>query len=78
MSAQDPGWRIGAHLILVLALGIPCSVVGCGEGESTPKPTDAATGEKMQKYMSNYGEQMKAANKAKAAMKRMPAAKTGP
>ena len=68
----------GTHLLLVLAFGIPCLVVGCGDGDAKPKPTDAATGDKMQKYMSNYGDQMKAANKAKAAVKKTPAATKGP
>jgi hypothetical protein len=69
MAAHNPRRRMGAHLLLVLAFGIPCSVVGCGEGDSKPKPTDAAQGEKMQKYMSSYADQIKAANKAKAKAK---------
>jgi hypothetical protein len=78
MSAQDPKCRMGAHLLRALALGISCSVVGCGEGDSKPKPTDAAQGDKMQKYMSNYGEQIKAANKSKAAVKKTPEATKRP
>ena len=77
MAAHNPRRRMGAHLLLVLALGIPCSVVGCGEGDK-PKPTDAAQGEKMQKYMSNYGEEIRAANKAKAGAKKTPEATKGP
>ena len=73
MADRTPRCRMGTHLLLMLALGIPCSIVGCGEGDAKPKPTDAAQGEKMQKYMSNYGEQIRAANKAKAAEKKTPA-----
>jgi hypothetical protein len=65
MAAHNPRRRMGAHLLLSLALGFPCSVVGCGEGDAKPKPTDAAQGEKMQKYMSSYADQIKAANRAK-------------
>jgi hypothetical protein len=78
MAAHNPSRYTRAHLLLSLALGIPCTVVGCGEGDAKPKPTDAATGDKMQKYMSNYGEQIKAANKAKAAGKKTPEATKGP
>jgi hypothetical protein len=78
VSAHNPECRMGAHLLLVLALGIPCLVVGCGEGDSKPAPTTEAQGEKMQKYMSNYGEQIKAANRAKAAAKKTPEASKGP
>jgi hypothetical protein len=52
-------------------------VVGC-EGDSKPAPTNAAQGQQIQKYMSNYGEQIKAANKAKAAEKKTPEASTKP
>ena len=78
MAAHDRRCRMGAHLLLVLAIGIPCSVVGCGEGDSKPAPTTAAQGEQMQKYMSNYGDRLKAAGKAKAAVKKTPEATKGP
>jgi hypothetical protein len=78
MSAHDPRCRIGAPLLLVLALGIPCLVAGCGEGDSRPAPTSAEQGQKIQKYMSDYGQQIKAVNKAKAAVKKTPEASTGP
>jgi hypothetical protein len=77
MAAHDPKCRPRAHLLLVLALGIACLVVGC-EGDSKPAPTNAAQGQQIQKYMSNYGEQIKAANKAKAAEKKTPEASTKP
>jgi hypothetical protein len=78
MSAHDPRCRIEASLLLVLALGIPCLVIGCGGGDSKPAPTSAEQGQKIQKYMSDYGQQIKAANKAKAAVKKTPEASTGP
>jgi hypothetical protein len=70
VKAHDDRCRMGAQLLLALALGIPCLVVGCGEGDPKPAPTDAAQGQKIQKYMSDYGQQIKAANKAKAAEKK--------
>jgi hypothetical protein len=76
VTAHDDRCRMGAQLLL--ALGIPCLVVGCGEGDSKPAPTDAAQGQKIQKYMSDYGQQIKAANKAKAAEKKTPEARIGP
>jgi hypothetical protein len=78
MLARDPRCRMGAHLLLVLAFGIPCFVVGCGEGDSKPAPTSEEQGQKIQKYMSDYGQQIKAVNKAKAAEKKTPKASTGP
>jgi hypothetical protein len=78
MSARDPRYRMGAHLLFAVAFGIPCLVVGCGEGDSKPAPTDEAQGKKIQKYMSDYGQQIKAVNKAKATEKKTPKASTGP
>jgi hypothetical protein len=78
VTAQDDRCRMGAHLLLVLAFGIPCLVVGCGGGDSKPAPTDAAQGQKIQKYMSDYGQQIKAVNKAKAAERKTPEASTKP
>jgi hypothetical protein len=78
MAAHNPRCRMGAHLLLMLAFSIPCSVVGCGEGDAKPAPTTEAQGEKMQKYMSNYAERLKAADKANAARKKTPEAKTKP
>ena len=78
MAAHDPRCRMGAHLLLMLALGIPCLVVGCGGGDgSKPAPVDAAQAKKVQKYMANYREQIiaeltKAKAKAKAAGKKSP------
>jgi hypothetical protein len=62
----------------VIALGTACLIIGCGEGDSKPAPTTEAQGEQMQKYMSNYADGLKAANKAKAAGKKTPVEKTGP
>ena len=78
MAAHDQRCRMGAHLLLALAFGIPCLVVGCGEGDSKPAPTTVEQGQKIQKYMSDYGQQIKAANKAKAAEKKTPEASTRP
>ena len=69
MAAHNPRRRMGAHLLLSLGLVFACSIVGCGEGDSKPKPTDAAQGEKMQKYMSDYGQQIRTANQSKAKAK---------
>jgi hypothetical protein len=62
----------------VLAFGIPCLVVGCGEGDSKPAPTSAEQGQKIQKYMTDYGQQIKAFNKGKAAEKKAPKASIEP
>jgi hypothetical protein len=69
MSAQDPGCRIGAYCFLVLVLAIPSLVIGCGDKGSSPAPVDAAQEKKVQQYMSNYREEIRAANKAKAEAK---------
>ena len=77
MAAHDSRCRMGAHLLLMLALGIPSLVVGCGGGDSSkPAPVDAEQGKKAQQYMANYREQMIEANKAKA--KEKAAAKKSP
>jgi hypothetical protein len=61
----------------MLALGIPCLVVGCGGGDSSkPAPVDAAQAKKAQDYMANYRQQMIEAHKAKAKAKA--AGKTSP
>jgi hypothetical protein len=58
---------MGARLLFLLALAIPCLVVGCGgEGASQPAPVDAGLGKKAQQYLGGYREQMIEANKAKA------------
>jgi hypothetical protein len=70
MAAHDPRCRIGAHLLLVLALGIPGLVVGCGVGEgSKPAPVEAETAKKAQQHLAGYRDQMVADNKAKAKAK---------
>ncbi|HZW32540.1 MAG TPA: hypothetical protein VFF52_17635 [Isosphaeraceae bacterium] len=70
MAAHDFRCRMGAPLILLLALGIPSLVVGCGgQDTSKPAPVDTATAKKAQQYMANYREQMIEANKAKAKAK---------
>jgi hypothetical protein len=58
---------MGALVLFLLALGIPCLVIGCGGGESSQQtPAEAAQTKKAQQYLSNYSEQMIEANKAKA------------
>ncbi len=70
MSAHDPRCRMGAQLLVALALGIACLVVGCESGDSSkPAPVDAAQGKKVQEYMTSYREQIIADNKAKAKAK---------
>jgi hypothetical protein len=60
---------MGAYLLPLLALIVPCLVAGCDEGSSKPAPIDAAQTKKAQEYMSSYRDQMIADNKAKAAAK---------
>jgi hypothetical protein len=71
MAAGDPRCRMGAHFLLVLALCIPCLLVGCGGGDggSKPAPVDAAQSKKVQQYMAGYRDQIIADNKAKAKAK---------
>jgi hypothetical protein len=70
IAAHDPRYRIGALLLFVLALIIPCAMVGCGGGGGDkPAPVDAAQAKKAQEYMSSYRDQIIAANKAKAQAK---------
>ena len=70
MAAHDQRCRMAAHLLLVLALGIPCLVVGCeGGGSDAAAPVDAAQAKKVQNYMTNYRDQIIADNKAKAKAK---------
>src|SRR4051794_19594606 len=67
MAAHDPRCRVGAPLLTMLALVVPCSMAGCGGADgSKPAPVDTAQAKKAQEYMANYRDQMVAANKAKA------------
>jgi hypothetical protein len=67
MPARDIRCHLGKNLLVMLALGIPCSVAGCGGADSSkPAPITAEQGKKAQAYMSNYRQQMTDANKAKA------------
>jgi hypothetical protein len=77
MAAHEFRCRMGAHLLIMLALVLPCLVVGYGCGEdSKPAPVDAAQAKKAQQYMANYREQLIAESKkqanAKAAGKKSP------
>jgi hypothetical protein len=72
MAAHDSKCRVGAYLLIVLALAIPCLAAGCGSGDaSQPAPVDAAQAKKAQQYMANYKEQLiaEAKNQAKAKAK---------
>jgi hypothetical protein len=66
MATHDQMCRRGAHLLLLVALGIPSMAVGCAGGGDAPAPVNAAQEKKVQNYMSSYGEQIRADNKAKA------------
>jgi hypothetical protein len=77
MAAHDPRRRVGAYLLLLLALVLPCPEAGCGGADSSkPAPVDTAQAKKAQEYMANYRDQMvthnKAQAKAKAAAKKSP------
>jgi hypothetical protein len=77
---HNPECRRGAPLLLVLAIGFPCLVVGCGGSGSGPAPTDAEQGQKIQQHFGGYREQLiaeakkhaKAEAEAKAAGKKTP------
>jgi hypothetical protein len=70
MAVRDPSYRIGAHLLLTLALSIPCLVVGCGgEGSSKPAPVDGAQEQKVQQYFGGYKQQLIAEAKKQAVAK---------
>jgi hypothetical protein len=67
MSAHDPRCRLGTHLLLLVALGVPYLSLGCGAGGGdAPAPVNAAQEKKVQNYMTSYREQIIADNKAKA------------
>src|SRR5690349_7403643 len=69
IAAHDTRYRMGV-LLFVLALIIPCAMVGCeGGGGDKPAPVDAAQAKKVQEYMSNYRDQMVSHNKAQAKAK---------
>jgi hypothetical protein len=76
MAPGDPKCRMRAHLFLVLALCIPCLVVGCegGDGGSKPVHVDTAQVKKVQQHFAGYRDQMVEANKAKAKAKAEPTA----
>jgi hypothetical protein len=70
MAAHDRGCRMGVHFLLMLALGIPCFLVGCEGGSgSQSAPVDKAQAKKAQQYLQDYREQIRADNEAKAKAK---------
>ena len=78
MPADDRTRRWGCRILLILALGIPCLIAGCGDGGTQPAPVDTAQKQKVQEYLGGYREQMIAANKAKAQSKVNDARKKSP
>jgi hypothetical protein len=79
MAAHDLRRRMGAHLFIMLALFIPCLMVGCGGVDgSKPAPVDAAQAKKAQQYMANYREQLIAESKKQAQAKAKAAEKNSP
>jgi hypothetical protein len=66
MAGHGTRSRLGAHLLVMFALTVPWSVVGCeGADSSKPAPAPATQGTKVQEYMKNYREQIIADNQAK-------------
>jgi hypothetical protein len=62
---------MGAYLLFMLALGIPCGLVGCGDGDSAskPAPLDKAQQQKVQQYLGGYKQQLIAEAKKQAEAK---------
>jgi hypothetical protein len=76
VSAHNPERRRGALLLCALAFGIPCLVVGCGDGDSKPAPTTAEQGQKIQQNFVGYRDKLIEANKATAKAKTKAAGKS--
>jgi hypothetical protein len=76
VSAHNPECRRVALLPFVLALGIPCLVVGCGDGDSKPAPTTVEQGQKIQQNFVGYRDRLIEANKATAKAKTNAAGKS--
>jgi hypothetical protein len=62
---------LGAHLLLLLAFGIPCLMIGCegGGGGSQPAAVDTSLAKKAQEHLGGYKQQMIEYNKAQAKAK---------
>jgi hypothetical protein len=73
---------MGAQVFLLLALGIPCGVAGCGDADSAskPAPIDKAQQQKVQQYLGGYKEQLiaEAKKQAEAKAQAKKAGKTSP
>ena len=78
MPADDCTRRWGCRFLLILALGIPCLIAGCGDGGTQPAAVEPVQQKKVQEYLGNYREQMIAANKEKAKAKVNDARKKSP
>jgi hypothetical protein len=77
MAAHDSPSLARRRARLLLALGIPCFLVGCGGDDGSNKPA-TVTGEqvtKAQNYMRSYRDEIRSANKEKAAKGGAPAPK---
>jgi len=66
MPADDRTCRWGCRILVILALGIPCLIAGCGDGGTQPAAIEPVQQKKVQEYLGNYRQQMVEANKAKA------------
>ncbi len=69
MPADDCTRRWGCRILLILAVGIPCLIAGCGDGGTQPAAVEPDQQKKAQAYLGGYREQMIAANKEKAKAK---------
>jgi hypothetical protein len=79
MPADDRTRRWGCRFLLVLALGIPCLIAGCGDGGGTqPAGFDEAQKQKVKEYLGGYREQLIAEAKSKAKAKAKDAVKKSP
>jgi hypothetical protein len=78
MATHNPRCRMGAHLLLMLAFGIPCSVVGCSAGDSKPAPTTEAQGKQIQQHFAGYREQLISEAKSQAKAKANNSGKKSP
>jgi hypothetical protein len=74
---------MGAHLLLPLALGIPCWLAGCGDGDSASRPAsiDKVQQQQVQQHLgAGYREQLiaEAKKQAEAKAQAKKAGKTSP
>jgi hypothetical protein len=60
MSVRQFGRRVEAHLLFILALGIPCFLIGCGDADSGSKPTTISKEQQqqVQQHLGGYRQQL--------------------